>query len=82
MRQQNCLIFEILIDFVELERTQDIIADTPYEASNEDSSKDSNQDSNEDDFVEGITQEKCGSFNDFDECVARQTMEALKNVIP
>ena len=53
-----------------------------YEDSNEDSSKDSNQDSNEDDFVGGITQEKCGSFNDFDECVARQTMEALKNVIP
>ena len=46
-----------------------------------DSSKDSNQDFNEDyDLVEGITQEKCGSFTDFDKCVARQTMDALKNV--
>ena len=49
--------------------------------SNEDYSIDSNQDSNETDFVEGITQEKCGSFIDFDKCVARQTMDALKNVM-
>ena len=27
------------------------------------------------------TQEKCGSFIDFDECVARKTMETLKDVM-
>ena len=46
-----------------------------------DSNQDSNQDSNEDDFVEDNSKEKCGYFIDFDECVAKQTMDALKNVI-
>ena len=52
-----------------------------YEDYDQDSSKDSNQDSYEDYALEGITEETCGSFIDLAKCAARQTMDALKNVI-
>ena len=45
-----------------------------------DSNEDSNHDFNRANSLEK-TQEKCGSFIDFDECVARKTMETLKDVM-